>query len=199
MSETGTRAPKTLEENAAVQLPDETISTINRLESTTLPHALGAASLTRGANALAQVIDIDRLWEAPPSGRANISRALELLKEASDYLSEARKHDDALQADRYVQHVQLTLPKLFACRSVGDGFGVIVNSLHFAFVNLHGKPLTRDQINVVWRVLRELRSRPVMPLERGIQQVEEFEEHGLEVDPPDIGDLLKPIEFEEND
>ena len=160
---------------------------------------LGTASLTSGANALAPVVDIDRLWEVPPSGRAHIARALELLKEASDYLSEAQRQDDTLRADRYVQRLQLTLPKLFACRSVGDGFGVIVNSLHFAFVNLHGKPLTGDQINVVWRVLRELRLRPVMPLERGIQQVEELEQHGLEVDPPDIGDLLEPLGSEEND
>jgi hypothetical protein len=67
MSETGTSAPKIPVENAAVQLPNETrVSAINSVESTTLPRILGAASLTSGANALAPVIDIDRLWDDQP-------------------------------------------------------------------------------------------------------------------------------------
>jgi hypothetical protein len=151
---------------------------------------------TVGATALAP-IDIDRLYEAPPGSASQMVRALELLKQAIDLLSESRKSDNPMDSDRLVQGVQLTLPKLFACRSIGDGFGVIINSLHFAFANLHGAPLTSEQLNVMWRILRELRNRPVMPLEQGIQHAEELENCGLNVDPPDLGDLLEGYESAE--
>jgi hypothetical protein len=94
-----------------------------------------------------------------------------------------------------VQRMQLALPNLFACRTIGDGFAIIINSLHFAFANLRGTPLSSDQLNVVWRILRELRARPVMSLDQGIQRVEELEKCGLQVDPPDVGNLLEGTEF----
>ena len=146
---------------------------------------------TVGATALAPVIDIERLWEAAPGSTSQMVRALELLKQAIDYLSEANTSENPMDSDRYMQRVQLTLPKLFACRSIGDGFGVIINSLHFAFANRQGTPLTSDQLNVMWRTLRELRTRPAMSLEQGTQHVEELENCGLEVDPSDLGDFLE--------
>jgi len=193
MSDTGINVLR-IRLNDPPQLRDETTTpTVSRGESTQSP-VREIALDTRGPHAFARVIDIDRLYEAVPGTSSQIVRALELLKQVSDFLVEAQKSDNAMDADRFVQRVQLALPRLFAYRSTGDGFGVIINSLHFAFSNLHGTPLTPDQLNVIWRVLRELRARPAMSLEQAIQRVEELEECGLEVDPPNIGDVLEGAE-----
>jgi len=191
MSETGLGVSKKIRLGGLSRLPDETGTfAVSRTESTpTLTSAPEISVETRGATL--RVIEIDRLYDAPAGAPSQIVRALELLKQACDNLAEAQKSDNPMEADRFVQRVQLALPKLFAYRSVGDGFGVIINSLHFAFTNLHGTPLSTEQLNVVSRVLRELRARPALSLEQGIQRVEELEERGLEVDPPDLGDLLE--------
>jgi hypothetical protein len=180
------------------RVPEETPApNVNRAGST--QSMVRPISLeTRGANALAPAIDIDRLYEAPDAS-SQMVRALELLKQASDNLAEAQKADNPMDADRFVQRVQLALPKLFAYRSIGDGFGVVINSLHVAFANLHGTPLNAEQRSVVWRVLRELRVRPAMSLEQGIERVEALEERGLEVDPPSLGDLLEEMESAEDE
>lgn len=197
MSDTDTKIPR-VETIEPVSLPDETMAPNARLELT--PARTGGIVLrTRGAHALAPVIDIDRLYDAAPGTSSQIVTALELLKQASDNLAAAQKSDSATEADRFVQRAQLALPKLFACRSIGDGFGVIINSIHFAFTNLHGAPLRRGQINVMWRVLRELRARPAIPLEHGIQLVGELEAQGLAIDPPDLADLLEKSEQAEDE
>jgi hypothetical protein len=196
MSDTATSIPKT-RVNEIVRNSAETVTRTISADKSTFAAVSGIAFETVAGTALAPVIDIDRLYEAPPGSTSQIVRALELLKQAIDLLSEARKAKNPMDFDRFVQGVQLVLPKLFACRSIGDGFGVIVNSLYFALINLHGSPLNSDQLNVVWRILRELRTRPAMSLEQGIQHAEELENYGLEVDPRDLGDLLEDHESEE--
>jgi hypothetical protein len=189
MTDTGASIP-TGRLRESLRLPDETVATASGPpESIPMP-ARAITFETQGALALAPVIDIERLYEAPAGTSSQMVRALELLKQMIDLLAEANKSADPIETDTLTQRAQLGLPKLFSCRSIGDGFGVVVNSLHFAFKNLRGMPLTSEQLSVMWRVLRELRARPVLSLEEGIQCVEELEEQGLEVDPSDISDLL---------
>jgi hypothetical protein len=195
MSDTGTSSPKiriihTARTSNEIETAVEGDESTRTVTARTIPQ-------NQGANALASVINIERLWEAPSGTSSQMVRALELLKDVSDLLADALRAQDPMDADRMVPRVQTALPKLFACRSIGDGFAVIVNSLHFAFQNLHGIPLSQSQLNVVWRLTRELRVRPVMSLEQGIQRVEELEEHGLQVDPPDIAALLEETELGE--
>jgi len=186
--------------DTATSIPQKRIHEIVRRseETTTFSTASGESTFallgetsfaTFGATARAP-IDIDRLYEAAPGSTSQMIRALELLKQVIHFLSEAKKSENVMDIDRHVQSVQLTLPKLFACRSIGDGFGVIINSLHFAFLNLQGMLLSSDQLNVVWRILRELRVRPVMSLEQGVLLTEELEACGLEIDAPDLGNLI---------
>jgi hypothetical protein len=193
MSETGISVPrKVIRISELSRVRDETAALgINRAEPTPVPDR---EISVEPQGATLKIIEIDRLYEAPVGTPSQIVSALELLKQATDNLEHAKQSANPMEADRFVQRVQIVLPKLFTCRAIGDGFGVIVNSLHFAFVNLRGTPLTSQQLNVVWRVLRELRVRPAMSLEQGIERVEELEESGLEVDPPDVGDLLEDAE-----
>ncbi len=196
MSDTGIAKPQGHADDRP-RLSDETGATVIDRTESTLPARRNAFE-TQGATARAP-IDIDRLYDAESGTSSQIVRALELLREVSNNLSEAQKCDNILEADSFVQRVQLALPKLFTYRSIGDGFGIIINSLCFAFINLRGTPLNFDQRGAVWRVLRELRARPAMSLEQGIQRVEQLEEQGLEVDPPELGDLLDAYEPPEND
>jgi hypothetical protein len=194
MSDTSISSPKVVSSKQTILFHRDTEAPAVDRTAATTPSETLIDFETRGSSALAPVIEIDRLYEAAPGTSSNMVRALELLRQASDDLNAAQKADDAMEADRLVQRAQLLLPKLFALRSVGDGFGVIVNSLHFAFANRRGIPLTADQLNVVWRALKELRVRPAMSLEQGIQRVEELEEKGLDVDPADLGDLIGDLE-----
>jgi hypothetical protein len=172
------------------RLPDETVTSVgNPFESTPLP-ARAITFEVQGALALAPVINIERLYEAVPGTSSQMVRALEVLKHVIELLGEAKKSDNPIEADTLIQSANLALPKLFSYRSIGDGFGIVINSLHYAFTNLRGMPLTEEQLNVIWRVLRELRERPVLSVEQAVQCAEELEERGLEVDPPDLGDLL---------
>jgi hypothetical protein len=178
---------------------NETAAPAGKRSESTLSPIPAIAIRTRGANALAPAIDIDRLYDSIPGTSSQMVRALELLKQASDDLARALQSENPMESDRHVQRAQLMLPKLFALRSIGDGFGLVINSLYFAFTNLHGTPLAPNQLNVVWRVIRELRARPVLSLEQGIQRVEDLEESGLTVDPPDLGNLLEELEPSANE
>jgi hypothetical protein len=194
MSDTSTNIPVIkLKEQS---LPSDT-TTILTSERSIISSFSGDEFLTRGATALAP-IPIDRLYEGVRGTSSQILYALELLKELCENLAAALRSDDPIEADSFVQRVQLALPNLFSCRSIGDGFGLLVNSLYFALVNLQGTPLTKDQINVIWRAMRELRSRPVMLLDQAIRYAEEFEMQGLEVDPPDLGNVAELFESTEN-
>jgi hypothetical protein len=199
MSDTEVTSVSVPRKNDAVLFQDETVTPAAIRDQSTQASGLTGLTQTRGANALVVPIDTARLYDAPVGDSSNIVRALELLKEVSDHLSEARRAGNLIDADRFLQRAQRALPKLFALRSIGDGFGVIVNSLYIAFTNLHGKPMNKKQIEVAWRVVRELRTRPALSLEQGIQAVEELEESGLEVDPPELAGLLESSESAEDD
>lgn len=198
MSDTATGGGKP-RSREIVWLPDGTgAPAISNKELTKSPFHV-TPLITQGATALAPVIDIDRLYETAAGSTSQIVSALELLKQASDVLETARRSESPLDADGWVQRVQLLLPRMFSYRGVGDGYAVIINSLHFALANQNGTPLTADQLNAVWRTVRELRTKPAMNLEQGIQRVEELETSGLRVDPPDVGALIEENESAANE
>lgn len=175
----------------ARMLSDTAGISIQGTESRSLP--LRTIQYGKEAAASAIVIDIDRLYGAPAGSGSLMIRALGLLADAVERLDEARviAERDAIAADRLTQRVQLILNDLFLCRKLGEGFGLIINSLHFSFVNLDGTPPNRTQLNVIWRVLKALRSRPALTFDEGLRYVEELEEGGLQVDPPVLAELLE--------
>jgi len=141
----------------------------------------------------AALIEIDQLYPATETGRPDVFKALQLLADGISALERARvaaRNNDPITADRFVLRFQLMLPGLFSCRKVGDGYALIVNSLHFAFINQHGMPLTPDQMTAVWRILRELRTRPFLSFDQGLVYVTELDSHGLQVDPQILSELV---------
>lgn len=198
MSDTDTTAVSVPQKQNVLFFEETTAPTVSSDKST---QSLGLTRFAqaRGANALVVRIDTARLYDAPVGDSSNIVRARELLKEASDHFGDARKAGTLIAADRSLQRAQKILPNLFALRSIGDGFAVIVNSIYVGFTNLRGKPMNPKQIDVVWRVLRNLRNGPALSFDQGIQAVEELEESGLEVDPPELESLLGDSESSDDE
>lgn len=144
-------------------------------------------------------IEIDKLYPPSEGPKPNLIRVLGLIADAIVLLDEARvaaQHDEAINADRDLQRFQLMLPKLFAYRSIGDGYAALINSLHFAFINLHGKPLTLEQITTIWRILRELRTRPFLSFDQAVEYVGEMESVSFEVDPSTLAEMLEEADDE---
>ena len=156
MSDTQITSIRARRESDTHLFQDETATPTTDRDKSTKPLNLTNLVQTRGATALVVPIDTARLYDAPVGESSAIVRALELLRQVSGYFSEARKAANLIDADRVLQRAQTALPKLFALRSIGDGFAVVVNSLYMAFINLHGKPMNQAQIEVGWRLVREL-------------------------------------------
>jgi hypothetical protein len=170
---------------------DEDSATITKVPPPGTGH-FRSASYQRGANAL-DVIPIDVLYPAVEANGAAILRALPLLGDAVQHLEAARAvfDQDPAEADMLVQRVQALLPKLFSYRTIGDGYALVVNSVHFAFANQRGKQLTIDQIAIVCRVLKGLRAGPFLSFEQGLQFVADLEDVHFQVDPAALPDLLE--------
>ena len=161
------------------------------------PTSAGLASSIVRDSTVRAPIEIDKLYPADPGSASDLIAALGLLADAIGLLEKARvaaREKDAVTADRFSQRLQMLLPDLFRCRRVGDGYGVIVNSLHMALLNQHGKPLSLEQVTTIWRILKELRNAPLVPFEQALKYVEELEECHLQVDPPIVAELIEVSE-----
>ena len=112
-----------------------------------------------------------------------LSRCLEHIKQAL----EADRRNDLIEADDATQRMQGLLPELFCCRSLGDGFGIIVNGLMCAFQNLAGIPLRREQMEKVRQVISKLQSEPFLSAEDAVKTITTLEPTGL---------VLEPAEFD---
>jgi hypothetical protein len=182
-----------------VPRPDETGTPDTDRKDSTQPTDVGTAYERFVVGALATVMDIDRFYDAVPGTSSQILTALEILKQAIDLLGQAQQSATAIETDRIVQRFKLLLPKLFQCRAVGDGFGMIITSVHVAFENLNGTPATQGQIRTIWRILRELRNVPAMSVDHAIRSIDEMEAAELEVDAPEVGTLLEEFDATDND
>jgi len=80
--------------------------------------------------------------------------ALRLLKLAIGRCQRAidAQADDPMAADIEIQKIQMSLPELFCCRALGDGFGTIVNALICSLQNMDGNALERSQIRILGEV-----------------------------------------------
>jgi hypothetical protein len=171
------------------------------LSGTQSPMATGASAaraIVRGAT-LPAPIEIDKLYPADKTSTSDLIAALGLLAEAVSLLERARtaaRGKEMVVADRYTQRFQMLLPDLFARRKIGDGYGAVINSLHFALINQHGRPLSFEQLTTTWRVAKELRNAPFTPFEQALRFVQELEDCHLQVYPAAISELIEEPEDE---
>ena len=97
---------------------------------------------------------------------------------------------ELLQADTEMQKLQVLLPELFCCRSLGDGFGTIINALMSAFEGLGGDIPNAAQIVAMRRMLELLSEKPFLSVDEADQQIELFEKVGLNPYPAELLELL---------
>jgi hypothetical protein len=196
-------------------MPNTNIIEFPKPKPETVPHASGtggyrlpgtqgpvtaprARRVVSGSTALAP-IEIDKLYPADKDYVSDLIAALGVLAEAVGLLDKARaaaRNNEAVAADRYWLRFQGLLPDLFKHRKIGDGYGAVINALHFACINQHGAPLSFEQLTTVWRVIRELRNAPVTLFEQSLQYVQEMEDCHLQVYPAPISDLIEEPEDE---
>lgn len=139
---------------------------------------------------------VEALYPAPETSRSPFIVALRLLGDAAGHATVAMHladDGDLLAADDAVQQVQALLPELFCLRSIGDGYGAVVNALIIIFDNQAGRPLAMEQLRAVRAALHTLRSRPRLSIDAAVDAVLDLEKAGLDVNPRQhgaISDLL---------
>jgi hypothetical protein len=146
---------------------------------------------------LHRLIDIDVLYPVPEGAKPQVVEALTVLASAISLLEDARQaiaQGKPIPADDSMQHFQMLLPQLFKYRGLGDGYGLIINSIHFAIANQEGRPISSDQMTTIWRVLKELRVRPFLTFDKALDYVADLENSNLQVDPRPVSELLRDDE-----
>ena len=144
--------------------------------------AAASGNFVSNKSAGATPISIDKLYQGREAGSDHFVRALELLSSASDVLSAARLalvEEDKIACDSEVILFEQLLGPLFECRDVGEGYANVINTIQVGISNMAGVPLNQDQINALWRVIRELFEGPYLSFEESLGKVEELERVGL--------------------
>jgi hypothetical protein len=98
--------------------------------------------------------------------------------------------DDPMAADIEIQKIQMSLPELFCCRTLGDGFGTIVNALICALQNTDGNTLDEKQIRILEKVFTELRDKPFLRATEADDAVELLESNGFNPYPKELIEFL---------
>jgi hypothetical protein len=97
---------------------------------------------------------------------------------------------DLMAADIEIQKIQMSLPELFCCRALGDGFGTSVNALICAFQNTEGNTLDQNQIRILEKVFKELRDKPFLSATEADDVVELLESSGFNPYPKELIEFL---------
>jgi hypothetical protein len=146
-----------------------------------------------GIVASAAVISVDDIYRAPDAG-TEMGIALRLLREAVSNCEDALlalDNHEPIGADAFMLRAGMTLPELFCCRVIGDGYAEIINAVQSAFENLDGELFSLVQIRAVKNALTTVRNEPRMTFERSLDLVSMLEEAGLKTEPSDIDKLAE--------
>jgi len=137
-----------------------------------------------------QTASIDELF-ANLKGTHHLRRALDLFGESIKLIESALAlgDTDPIACDDQMQVFYSLLPELFCCRSLGDGFGSIVNAVQQAAVNQHGVPMNGKQMEILQSVLRSLRQGPFILHRDAVEMIMRLEDAGLIVDPPALSEI----------
>jgi hypothetical protein len=150
--------------------------------------------LTETSAVEARFATIDEIYPALRETNSALQAAVILLDQALVRLESAifaSKLEDSISADDEMQRLQVLLPELFCCRSIGDGFGSVINAIQLAFANKKGAPLELREIEAIARALRRLRETPFLKLDVAVQLVEGLEDANLIVEPPGLYHLAE--------
>jgi hypothetical protein len=131
-------------------------------------------------------ISIDDLYPASEVSTPELSIALRLLAKDIECVDEALvalQRGDQIAADDAMQQVHASLPELFNCRVLGDGYGEVINALLSSFENRNGIPLNNTQILTIRQILSHTRATPFMKFDSALDLVEKLEKANFVVEP----------------
>jgi hypothetical protein len=142
---------------------------------------------------LQPVIPFDQLYQAQELGTKEFVAAVRLLAEAASLLSEAKtaaERSEEVTADNFMIHFEHLLPRLFACRKIGDGFANVTNAVQLALANRNGLPLEKMQIVVLWRIFRQLATGPFLSFDDSISLIDDLDQANLWITDPTLNDWI---------
>lgn len=141
----------------------------------------------REASPRSDGIETSDLYGDVYNNLSHIPRVLALLDEGSKLLLSSSNYlrlGDEVSSDNDIQHFFALLPELFCCRSIGDGFASIINSIYNAIIN-HSEIglLSENQISKILLLLKRLQAEPFLDLDDAIDLILLLDEVGLNIKP----------------
>ena len=136
------------------------------------------------AKSLANRPRLDDLYPEFEGLSITLRSAIALLDEANVACREARhaaRSGTLIASDNALLTVQALLPELFACRAIGDGFGMAVGALLTAFLNRGADVWSEEQILAVSSALTLLRETPFLTEEQAVDSVDMLQDKGIKV------------------
>jgi hypothetical protein len=98
-------------------------------------------------------------------------------------------NSDPISADDHAQSTLPLLAELFCCRSIGEGFAVIVNAITIGLLNRHGEPLSQKQLHAIMRSLKSLKSHLFLRYDAALRILIELKQVGLNIHPETLQHL----------
>ena len=138
-------------------------------------------------------MSVDILYPQTETSSSDISSALRLLSEAITHAEKAvscEDEQDIMGADDAITHIEIMMPELFCCRSLGDSYGLIIASVMSSLANRRGEPLTTIQVRTLWLALKALRQEPFMTYEKALDVVDSLEEVNMNIEPQGFEGLV---------
>jgi Ser/Thr protein kinase RdoA (MazF antagonist) len=122
------------------------------------------------------------------------TRIEELLGQAVDDLTvalETLKTGDPIAADIHALNASEALSRVYRYRSSGEGFGLLASSLRNAISLSRADPLTREQLETLVAILKDLRDNPKIGFSQASAQVSSMRKMGLQVQPASFHHLAE--------
>jgi hypothetical protein len=124
---------------------------------------------------------------------AILFQVLQLLGDFIKILESAQQMDpavDYINFDEKMMRARAMLRDLFGLRSLGDGFGSVINAALWSLKNKDTETLTRKQIATLLEAMKELKRKPLMHFDTAMSIIDQFEEADLVVEPSMLNDLI---------
>lgn len=141
-------------------------------------------------------LSTEDLYPSVDDRPSSLNASLSLLHETETFLHSAlssTREDDLIGADDAMTKFQVTLPELFCCREVGDGFALAVSSLFHAVGNATEIPFSEGKILALIFVVRFLRKNIFCSIETAVDVSDKLLSAGFDTNPPamtEIAELL---------
>lgn len=131
-------------------------------------------------------IETKQLYPLSHELRPELATSFSLLAEGLEYINDAinaQNEGDLISSDDFIHRLQALLPELFCCRSIGDGFGAIINAIYHSLTNMKGIALNIPQLEAIKRGLRRISTEPFLEFGEAVDEIIHLQDVGFEPEP----------------